>query len=110
MTGISSLMVGGKVVPVITAAAAPSTGTWTFTGDFYETTVDIVATPTGGTGPYTYAWEFVSGPTPEDSGFNPIYTFATVKPASVTNVASVVRCLVTDSLGASTYTNNVSIS
>lgn len=110
MTGISSLMVGGKVLPTLTAAAAPSTGTWTLTGEFYETTVNIVATPTGGTSPYTYAWEFVSGPPPEDSGFNLHYTFATVKPASMTNVASVVRCLITDANGQSAYTNNVSIS
>lgn len=105
MTGILSALIGAKVVPPFTAAAAPSSVVWNGPDMFgFYASDTITATPTGGTGPYTYAWETVSG----DSFTG--YDTAAASFVTVTGNPAVVKCLVTDSLGASAYTNNVSIS
>jgi hypothetical protein len=76
------------------------------------TTPSVTVTPTGGTGPYTYAWTYISG----DSGF----TANTASSASTTFTGSVAagedrsavwKCTVTDFLAATCFvTVGVSIS
>ena len=109
MTGISSLMVGGKVLPTFTATLT-STAAWTYNGDVAAYVSDMLtATPTGGTGPYAYTAEVVSG----EILFTDMGSAAgaqSVVLVSYSGDATVVRFLVTDANGVSTYTNNCSIS
>ncbi len=100
-------MVGGKVAPSLTAAAAPSTSTWDFSVELgvYFSTNTITATPTGGSSPFTYLWEPVSGDL-----VGAVATDSATVMLSASGVAGVIRCLVTDANGVTAYTNNVSIS
>ncbi len=93
-----------------TASAAPNPAD----GTALSSTVDSVfctATPTGGVGPFTYAWAYVSGDA----------TISIVSPTSSTTVfratgmavgeirSAVFSCVVTDTTtGISETTNNVS--
>ncbi len=104
MTGTLSMMVGGKVAPALSATASPSTLSWAPSGGYYATST-TTATPSGGTGPYTYLWEQVSG-----VGGVAFEDQDTTYFNSIVTGASVWRCLVTDANGVSAYTNNVSIS
>lgn len=76
------------------------------------TTPSVTVTPTGGTGPYTYAWTYDSG----DSGFtaNSAAAATTTFTGSVASGAdrvAVWKCTVTDSLAATCFvTVGVSIS
>ena len=113
MTGISSLlaMAGGSAAAPpspLTASAAPTTETWTYDGGLgYYVSGDVTATPSGGTTPYTYAWERVSGYVAAGA-IGP--TSAVTPFVSLFGTTTVFKCLVTDSLGVTAYTNNVSIS
>lgn len=102
MTGI--MMAGGTSPPALTASRSPSFLSWSFSGVFYDSGT-ATATPSGGTGPYTYAWEQVSG---DDIvfGANPL-AFTTFSQGTI--ALAVVRCKVTDSLGQTAYTPNISI-
>jgi hypothetical protein len=76
------------------------------------TTPSVTVTPTGGTGPYTYAWTYDSG----DVGFsaNTASSASTTFTGSVAageDLVAVWRCTVTDSLAATCFvTVGVSIS
>lgn len=106
MTGTLSMMVGGKVAPALSAVVAPSTETWSFVDPYYQTG-DLTVTPTGGTGPYTYYVERVSGSLnvfegPQAGATFPVYC--------LDNNPAVIRVLVTDANSVTAHTNNVSIS
>jgi hypothetical protein len=68
------------------------------------TTNTVTATPSGGTGPYTYAWTLIS----HDGPVNPTATSAATAATAFTQTAvgpgeiysAVFRCTVTDSLAA----------
>jgi len=67
------------------------------------TTTTATATPSGGLGPFTYAWTFISktgGDTP--TAFSPSFATSAFQQANVAaleNNSSVFRCTVTDSFG-----------
>lgn len=91
-----------------TAAISPFAAVGTRSGSGSATTNSVTATPTGGTGPYLYAWALVSGDT---------FTVNSATSASTTFTASVglgedktaiYRCTITDSLLA-TATATVSV-
>lgn len=97
-----------NVVPML--VSAPAEVRKSTSGSSVVTTPAALATVTGGTGPYTYAWEAVSNPSGmtilngatdsaqfRKSGMYPGETFA-----------GQFRCLVTDSTGATAYSNLVS--
>lgn len=73
------------------------------------TTNNVTATPAGGTAPYTYAWEYVSG----DLGISATAAAAatTAFSATGTNVEKLGtwRCKVTDNLSAVAYSAPVSV-
>jgi len=90
------------------AAAAPMSLLKQISGAGGATTASTTVTPTGGTGPYTYAWALVSGdmftvnnPTAATTSFTTTLTTGQDKGA-------VYRCTVTDSLLA-TATCTVSV-
>ena len=106
MTGTLSMMVGGKVAPALSAVVAPSTETWSFVYPYYQTG-DLTVTPTGGTGPYTYYVERVSGSL---NVFEGPQGGATFRVYCLDNNPAVIRVLVADANSVTAYTYNVSIS
>ena len=67
----------------------------------------VTVTPAGGTGPYTYAWTYVSGDAV--TVFSP--SSAATKFLSATSAEAVYKCTVTDSLLATAVVNvGISIS
>lgn len=64
------------------------------------TTDATTVTPSGGTGPYTYAWTLVSGDTLTINSPTAATTTFTGTPAYNSNLSGVYRCTVTDSLAA----------
>jgi hypothetical protein len=111
MTGVMCAMAGSTGASggaPLSATAAPTTIGWIYVeGEypFYSTDGNITATPAGGTAPYTYLWSTVSG-----AGSSVTPTDAASFFWNLDSSATTVRCLVTDNLGASAYTNNCSIS
>lgn len=94
----------------ITVNLSASTASASGTGSGPFTTAAITATPSGGTGPYTYAWTLASGDssiTPSSSSAqNP--TFSASGTAPQTKTASYI-CTATDSLGSSGVSSSVAI-
>lgn len=107
------VMDGGALRTVATFAAplSLSISPSTVTGTHYSTspaattitTASATAAPSGGQGPYTYAWTFVSkteGDTP--TATKPAFATSAFKQTNVPAVAdrsAVFRCTVTDSFG-----------
>lgn len=113
ITGYIGTSGGNKVFySAMSASASPTllTGSTNIDGGTASTSGNATATPSGGVGPYTYAWEKVSGdtltvssPTSASTGFS-----GTV--GSGGDLSAVYRCEVTDTgTGQTAYTNNVSI-
>lgn len=75
------------------------------------TTNSVTGTPTGGTSPYTYAWEYVSGSAihSADSGTSATTTFTGLTDCGNTPFESVWRLKVTDNLSAIAYSDNVTV-
>lgn len=79
----------------------------------------VTAEPSGGVGPFTYAWERVSGMADASPGISsyslvggtPTHTEASVNFAYTATLAGIIsaiwRCKITDSAGSSAYTQNV---
>lgn len=77
-------------------SASVNPGYATGTGRVNITTNSVTVTPSGGTGPYTYAWTYVSG-----DAFTVLSpTSATTAFRAVTTAEGVYKCTVTDSLAA----------
>jgi hypothetical protein len=100
------------------AAASPATvsgiGNVLGPGNATATTSATTATPTGGTGPYTYAVQYVSGDTATvNSPTSATTTFTRsvfMNPGDPqVNRSGLYRFEVTDSLSAVVYTNNVTV-
>lgn len=71
----------------------------------------VAATPSGGTGPYTLHWEYVSGDgtlSPNDSNIGNPYFIGSGTPTETKT--AVWHCKATDNLGAVAYSANVTIS
>lgn len=79
------------------------------TGNGPFTTDAVTGTPTGGAGGYTYLWEYVSGDSLTVNTATAAATTFTGSDTAPGSLAAVYRLKVTDSLGNSGYSSNVSI-
>lgn len=108
---LALMMPKHSAVPPLTASASPGfvIGQKGIPGTGSVSTNPTSVSVSGGVGPYSYAWEYVSGA-----------TFTVNSPSSSTTSFSrvvgdgdefngVYRCKVTDSLSNVVYANNVSI-
>jgi fibronectin type 3 domain-containing protein len=102
---------------VTTTAALQATlnrTTWSWfyqLGQAVQVSPNVVATATGGSGGYTYMWEWVSGDT-QTSVVNPTSNstnWSRTVPSYFVDYTSVWRCRVIDSSGGVTYTPNVTV-
>lgn len=95
----------------LSANLAPGSVSGSGVGSGPITTDRCTTTASGGTAPYTYHWEYVSGDatlSPNDSNIlNPYFTASGTAPETKTGAW---RCLVTDAVAVTAYTGNVSIS
>jgi hypothetical protein len=90
----------GAAALSFSAAASPTSLYETRSGPGAVTTDSTIVTPTGGTGPYTYAWALVSGDAfTVNSPTAATTTFSTTL-ISGQEKSAVYRCTVTDSLAA----------
>lgn len=95
--------IGSEALP-FSASISPASATGS--GKVNITTNSVTATPSGGTGPYTYAWTYVSG----DAVTVLSPTAASTQFRSNISAGGVYRCTITDSLAATaTATVGVSI-
>jgi hypothetical protein len=94
------------------ALSAPldkSSVTGSGTGNGPYTTDTVTATPAGGAGGYTNAWEKVSGDTVTINSGSSAATSFTGSATAPASLAGVYRLRVTDSLGNVAYSSNVSV-
>lgn len=112
MTGIICVATSGGVTAAAMSATLTSTASWQYDSDLMGYVSDaLTATPSGGTGPYSFSLELVSGSITNagsagtGSGATSVYAVS-----NWSSEATVVKVLVTDSLGQSAYTNNCSLS
>jgi hypothetical protein len=103
-----------SLAPPMSAVAAPATVSGNTFGTGTATTDATTVTPSGGTPPYTYAWQTVSydNPTPPDvdSPSSAATTFNQTGIGPGESYSAVFRCLVTDSTPGTpftAFTNNV---
>ncbi|WP_372732236.1 hypothetical protein [Novosphingobium sp.] len=87
----------------VTISPASTNGSGAFNGPISVLTSPVTATPSGGLGPYTYAWtNIVNGGGTASSAISPtMATTAFIKPSvpAATGYSDTLRCTVTDSLG-----------
>lgn len=96
----------GAETLTFSASASPISATGSGLSGLVNTNT-VTVTPVGGTGPYTYAWTYVSG----DAVTVQNAAAAATKFSSLTGAESVYRCTVTDSLAATAVANvGISIS
>lgn len=102
-TSLGVVTTGAIVVsptPAFTALAAPTNAYKSRSGAGSITTNSVTVTPEGGTGPYAYAWTYVSGDTfTVSSASSATTTFSATLAAGETR-HGVYRCTITDSLSA----------
>ena len=97
--------VGAETLTFSASASPISAGGFGHSGVVQTNTVTV--TPAGGTGPYTYAWTYVSG----DAVTVLSPSSAATKFSSATGAEAVYKCTVTDSLLATAVVNvGISIS
>ena len=98
-------VVGAETL-TFSASASPISATGSGLSGVVQTNI-VTVTPAGGTGPYTYAWTYVSGDTV--TVLSP--TSAATRFSSATGAEAVYKCTVTDSLAATAVVNvGISIS
>lgn len=109
VTGFVGTAGGNKAFfAALTASASPSVVSGARSPPIVTTNA-TTATPSGGIGPYSYAWEKVSGDTISISNPSSATTIFSATLSSGDLRSAVFRCLVTDTAtGASAYTNSVS--
>jgi len=93
--------------PALSLAASPNPTSGGSYGGSPATSDSVTATPTGGTGPYTYAWtrtSYTSGTAPTiTSAATAATTFVQTGMTPGSDQSAVFRCTVTDSLAATAY-------
>lgn len=83
------------------ASASPTLASGSRLGTGNVTTNSVTVTPSGGTGPYTYAWALVTGDTfTVNSATSATTTFTISITAAGQDKSATYRCTVTDSLAA----------
>ena len=96
----------GAETLTFSASASPISATGSGLSGVVQTNI-VTVTPAGGTGPYTYAWTYVSG----DAVTVLSPSSAATKFSSATGAEAVYKCTVTDSLLATAVVNvGISIS
>ena len=96
----------GAETLTFSASASPISATGSGLSGVVQTNI-VTVTPAGGTGPYTYAWTYVSG----DAVTVLSPSSAATKFSSATGAEAVYKCTVTDSLAATAVVNvGISIS
>lgn len=112
MSGIGAVLLGQGAGVGSLAVALSAYSTYRFRANVYSATSDaIVATPSGGTGPYTYEWQHASGsveivpdtPTAASTAFTAEFDYL----GQHYNATYV--CKATDALGAFGYSAPVSV-
>ena len=106
-------LIGGANVPPLTASISPSTMTWSsliedayYVAQTAGVNAYVTATPSGGSGAYTYDWEVVGAGDVSFGGTDGARFLI-----SPSNSPLVVRCKVTDAVtGTEAYTDNCSVS
>lgn len=97
------------VLPLSASLSPSSVYGVTFTAGL-AITATCTTTAAGGVGPYTYAWEYVSGdPATINSPSSAATSFQRLHATPGGYLAGLYRCKVTDSLGSIAYTGNVSV-
>jgi hypothetical protein len=118
MSGIMCVLLGANSAP-LAAGVSPSTvsGSETVlgTGSVSVTVItgDATTTVSGGSAPYTYLWEYVSGDTATVlNSTNAVTAFSRtvtqISPFTVV-LTGVYRCRVTDALSTVVFTGNVTV-
>lgn len=120
MTGVLGVMLGvgaaggggGGGGGGMTAAAAPTATSGTRIGGGLTYSGTVTASPTGGTGPYTYAWARTGGGTTTEATTPSAAstTFRTYFDTGGQSRTAYFVCTVTDSLGAVANTAAVTVS
>lgn len=100
----------------MTADASPDTQSWTIEAgpdlekpvgpDYFIFAATLYVTPSGGTGPYTYAWAQLSG---LDAGMSDP-TASSVSLYNTNGGTCTFNCTVTDHLGATAVSDTVTVS
>jgi len=112
VSGVGAVLLGQGAGGGSLAVALSAYSTYKFSINVYEVTSDaIVATPSGGTGPYTYEWQHASGsveitpdaPTAASTTFTADFDYLGQY------YTSSYVCKATDSLGAFGYSAPVSV-
>lgn len=108
--GLASLFYRRGTVGSFSAIASPTAVTGVDSAGTVTSNA-CTASPLGGTAPYTYLWQYISGSTAisSDSGTSATTTFSATLSARDSTTGS-KRCRITDSTGAIAYTNIVTIS
>ena len=104
--------IGGVLSASVAPTSAGGSCNRSTVGNCTVTTTSVTVTPAGGTPPYSYAWELVSGSGANETAFNnPVTAFTRAGAAQnpTNTLIGAMRCKVTDNLGAIAYTANVTI-
>lgn len=113
MAGALQVLLGAAAgVPPLAASASPVNVTGFRATNGTATTNAATVTPTGGVGPYTYDWEYVSGDATivVNNDASATTTFSGRVSKVVPFSSAIWRCKVTDSAANITYSNNVEVS
>ena len=117
MTGIMMALLGSSGLFFVTGGSTSVTGSATRVGaggGTVTTSSATVGTITGGTSPYSFLWQYVSGDTfsvtSSTSGSTTFFTNITITAGGEATKTGIYRCQVTDGVGRVIYGPNCTVS